>query len=304
MAIANSLRAMHEQNKGAMTKTNLFMADLDLIEEEPGFNTREYDNERVETHIRNLADAYKEGQDIDPLRVKVVDGRIFVRDGHCRRRAAILARSEGAQITRLPVIEVRGDEIRQSLVIITSNDGLKLTPVERAAVYARLKGMGLTEAEIAAEVKRTKGHVQQYIALNDAPLRLKALINSGAVSWSLAMEKFNELGTAAIDVLERGVAAETATGEAAKPTRVTRKSLDQAAGQRSQISGKLAKRVSAHFGTLSEQLGSASQEGSELVIRLNEEQAKELRELCSALSVGSVGQDQPSKCPAVVAMAG
>jgi hypothetical protein len=166
MTIPSSLRAMHEAHKSRMTKSNLFYADLDLIEEEDGFNTREYERPEVQEHINNLADAYLAGDDLPPLRVTVIDGRLLLRDGYCRRRAAMIARDRGAEITRLPVMEVKGDEVEQSLVILTSNDGLKLTPLERAKVYARLIGMNLTEDEVAKRVRKTRTHVQQYLAIH------------------------------------------------------------------------------------------------------------------------------------------
>ena len=79
MGVPNSLRANQGEYKGKMTKTNLFIADLDLIAEN-GFNTREYDRPVVKEHIRKLADAYKAGEELPPLLFRVVDGRILLRD--------------------------------------------------------------------------------------------------------------------------------------------------------------------------------------------------------------------------------
>lgn len=203
MAVANSLRAMREQNKDKITKGNLFKADIDIIEEEEGFNTRDYDRPDVVAHIRKLADAYKAGEQLPPLKVQVKDGRILVREGHCRRRGAKLAISEGAPIRRLPLEEVTGDEIAQSVVIVKSDDGLKLTPVERAAVYARLQGHNLSDAEIAEKVGRTVPHVQQYLAVYSMPLKLKQMISEDKVSMTAALKLYNEKGTDAIEILEQ-----------------------------------------------------------------------------------------------------
>lgn len=202
MAIANSLRAMHGAHKGEMTKTNLFMANLSLLHEEPGFNTREYDRPEVVDHIRNLADAYKAGDDLPPLRVQVVDGAMLIRDGHCRFRGALLAQSEGAEITRLAVLPANGDEIEQSLVILTSNEGLQLTSLERAKVYARLVGLNMSEAEVAKRVRKTVAHVQQYLTVHNMPIKLKGMIQRNEVSMSAALKLFNEVGTKAADQIE------------------------------------------------------------------------------------------------------
>lgn len=94
MGVSNSLQVMRGEYKGKVTKTNLFMAGLNLIEED-GFNTREYDLPKVKEHIWKFADAYKAGEELPPLLVRVVDGRILLRDGYCRRRGALLACEEG-----------------------------------------------------------------------------------------------------------------------------------------------------------------------------------------------------------------
>lgn len=209
MTVPSSLRGMHTAHKNRMTKSNLFYADLDLIEEDEGFNTREYERPEVQEHINNLADAYLAGDDIPPLRVTVIDGRLLLRDGYCRRRAAIIARDRGAEITRLPIMQVKGDEVEQSLVILTSNDGLKLTPLERAKVYARLIGMNLTEDEVAKRVRKTKTHVQQYLSIHSLPRKLKDYIQSETIAWSLALEMFQEHGTGAIEIIEKQLGPRT-----------------------------------------------------------------------------------------------
>lgn len=302
MGVPNSLRAMHGEYKGKMTKTNLFMADLDLIEEEDGFNTREYDRPEVKEHIRKLADVYKAGEELPPLLVRVVDGRILLRDGYCRRRGALLAREEGAEIVRLPIQEVKGDEVEQSMVILTSNDGLKLTALERAKVYARLLGMNLTEDEIASRVRKTKTHVQQYLAVYGLPVKLKEYIKADVVSWSLALEMYNEHGSKAVDLLDsqhsENQAAADASPEAnknavtpndgestvqpaalAKPKRITRKSIDAATGYRSRLTGTMVKSVTDRIGSVVKSLSEAEEVGDHVMVRMSKEEADALRAL-------------------------
>lgn len=308
MGVPNSLRAMHVEHKGKMTKTNLFTADYGLIEEEPDFNTRDYDRPEVSDHIRNLANAYKAGEELPPLLVSVVDGRMLLRDGYCRRRAVLLAREEGAEIHRLPVQEVKGDEIEQSMVILTSNDGLKLTALERAKVYARLLGMNLTEDEVAARVRKTKTHVQQYLAVYSLPIKLKTYIKDDIVSWSLALEMYNEHGTKAVDILEsqlngnpppaevKQVALATqGPGDAneqdrqalpadpappkPKQKRITRKSVDAVTGYRSRLSGTLVKTVTDSIGLVVKSLSEAEDDGDHVVVRMPKADAEALRTL-------------------------
>lgn len=323
MGVANSLRAMHGEHKGKMTKTNLFMADLDLLEEEDGFNIgRDYDDPEVQEHIRNLADAYKAGEDLPPLVVKVLDGRILVRDGHCRRRGALLARSEGAEITRLPIMEVKGDEVDQTMILLTSNDGLKQKPLGRAKIYAKLVNMGLSEDEVAKRTKKTKTHVQQYLALHNLPIKLKEYIKADLIAWSMALELFNEHGTKAVDILEehqaknggpseptvKAEAPETGTETTAageqeapaatqpKPKRITRKAIDAATGYRSRLTGTLVKDVTDRISSVVKSLSEAQEDGEHVVVRMTKEEAEALRSLHqSILPPNKGGNDEKAQ---------
>lgn len=69
-----------------------------VIQVTPGFNSREmgmgddyYKLPEVEEHIYNIKNAYIRGDYVDPIRVRVIDGVPFVRQGHCRLKAAMMA---------------------------------------------------------------------------------------------------------------------------------------------------------------------------------------------------------------------
>lgn len=202
MKVANSIRSLHEANKGVVTKGNLYSIHIDMIVEPEGFNTRDYDRPEIVQHIRNLADAYKAGKVLAPLVVQVIDGKAELRDGFCRIRGARLAIAEGAEFTHLPVVPSTGDEIAQTMVILSSNQGVKLTPIEQAAVYARLIGFNLSETEIAKLAGKTVPHVTQYLTIHSMPLKLKKMIHEGTVAMSAVLKLYNEIGTKAVDVLE------------------------------------------------------------------------------------------------------
>lgn len=279
--VANTLRSYQEQNKDHVTKSNQFLVDIDKIHEDPGFNTRLYERPDVAEHIKKLAEAYEAGEDLPPLLVKVIDGQVILRDGYCRIRGARIAKDRGAEIPRLPVKEVRGDEVDQSLVILTSNDGLKLTALERAAVYVRLVGMNLTEDEVAKRIRKTREHVRQYLALHDLPVKIKELINADRIAWTLALELYNEHGTKAIEIIESvDQEANSKTGKSKKPKRVTRKAVDKNSGYRSRITGQLVRDVTDSISSVVSGLKTADREndGSALV-RLSPEQIEALEVL-------------------------
>ncbi|MGP9510805.1 ParB N-terminal domain-containing protein [Halomonas sp. H2] len=135
---ARSLDKLHRGKFTNLRKSNQFSALVEDINEQPGFNPRNYELPRLQEHIRSLADAYKRGQFVDPIVVQVVDGEIYVRDGHCRRRAMLLAQEEGTDLGLVPMVEFRGDEIEADALILTSQSGKKLSAVEVASMYNRM----------------------------------------------------------------------------------------------------------------------------------------------------------------------
>lgn len=204
----NSLKSLNRES-AQVSKTDIFSIEPSLLLEEPGFNARGafsdnyFERDDVAAHIRNLADAYTRGDYVPPIIVKVVEGKVFVRDGHCRRRALLLAMSEGAAFKKVQVLEHKGDEAAQTALIVTSNDGLALSQLERAVVYGKLSAWGWTDIEIATKVGRTYEHVRQLRQLLELPVELKRLIQEGTVSASYAAELFKEHGVAALDILNK-----------------------------------------------------------------------------------------------------
>ncbi len=123
-------RSQRRNRPEELKKGDGFTISPQLLLEEEGFNTRGafcedyYERPDIKAGIRVLADAYKRGDYVPPIIVKVIDGKVYVREGHRRRRAILLAIEEGADIQFVQVVEHKGDEAEQSLLIATSNDGL------------------------------------------------------------------------------------------------------------------------------------------------------------------------------------
>ncbi|EIT0955589.1 DNA-binding protein, partial [Escherichia coli] len=118
-----------------------------VIQVTPGFNSREmgmgddyYKLPEVEEHIYNIKNAYIRGDYVDPIRVRVIDGVPFVRQGHCRLKAAMMACDEDHDITIL-CVEIKEDEIGCELATIDGNRGLALSPVALGESYRRLHSL-------------------------------------------------------------------------------------------------------------------------------------------------------------------
>ncbi|RGE41348.1 chromosome partitioning protein ParB [Comamonas testosteroni] len=281
-----------------------------MIEEEEDFNTRgafltkkEYfAQEKIKTHIRKLADAYKRADYVPPLIVKVVDGRVLVRDGHCRLRAIKLAISEGAEITRVRVEEQPGDEAAQTLLIVTSNDGAPLSVLERAVVFGRLKGFGWDVKKIATHVGVTTNNVRAGLSMLEMPIELKQLIQREQVSATYALELFTEHGTKAVQVIKDELAEQEAAkkakgGEGAnkdedKKVKVTKKKLTK----EPRMSKQVISDMRTSFVALSSDLDKAKKTDTGTYLL---EVSEETLELLSKLkeSISSTDDAEPEKNP-------
>ena len=83
--------AVAERDQSLVGETQMTWLSPLLIEEEEGFNERDYNLPHTIAHIEMLAKAWAQSAQMKPIEVQVVDGRCFVRDGHCRLRGARLA---------------------------------------------------------------------------------------------------------------------------------------------------------------------------------------------------------------------
>lgn len=117
------------------------------------------------------------------------DGQIAVMAGWCRRRAHVLAMSEGADIKGIQCIDAgkkSKDEIY--LDVLTSNTQLPLTAMEKAkGVKALLNGLW-NPADIAKKTGWSISTVNNLIALYDAPDEISQMVQDGVVSATFATE--------------------------------------------------------------------------------------------------------------------
>ncbi|WP_304526888.1 chromosome partitioning protein ParB [Halomonas sp. I5-271120] len=282
MAMPRSLDAIHRGKHGDLKKANQFSAYPSDIHELEGFNQRDYEGEKEKAHIRSLADAYHAGRFVPPITVQVIDGKIFVRDGHCRRLGMLLAESEGAKLGKQPLIEFSGDENDADALILTSNAGLKLNPVKRAATYYRMKNRGLDDAEVAEKVGKTVHHVRQQLDLHMMPLEIKDLIEREVVSYSFALQEYNEHGTAAVERLKHGVDLVLRAGKSKLTEKGMKEKVDGQAKKPKarRISKRVVTGMVSQVHSLSEKLGAVEQrEDGSATIELSAEEVSELMAL-------------------------
>lgn len=174
-----------------------------------GFNPRVM-NDEYRAHIRETADSIKtEGYFQDqPMAgyVATVDGEpvVYVYSGHTRLAATLLAISEGAEITRVPVVVSQAGLSMEDMTValIRGNDGRSLTYYESAIVCKRLITYGFTEEMIAERTGITLPLVRNRLTLMAAPLRLREMVANESMSATLAIDLINSHGAQALEKAE------------------------------------------------------------------------------------------------------
>lgn len=164
------------------------------INEIQDYNVRDMNSAETTAHIRSMADAIKAGgtSAFPPITIGQVDGKIYVYSGYCRRRAFILAKNEGAPIKGiLAVANTQSDEDR-TVDLLTSNNGLPLTPMEKAKAVKRLLMFSWTPAEVASRLGISISSVGNLIALLNAPTEIKQLVEDGRVSATTAIKEIRK----------------------------------------------------------------------------------------------------------------
>ena len=169
--------------------------DPRIIKESPTDNTRDMDSLDTIAHIREMTDAIlSEGNEcFPPITVYQEANAVYVMSGWCRRRAHVLAMEEGAPIKGILCLVAprkRPEDI--ALSILTANDGLPLTAIEKSKAVKRLQSFLWTTADIAKKTGWSISTVQNLISLHDAPDSILQMVKDGEVSATLATKIVKE----------------------------------------------------------------------------------------------------------------
>lgn len=180
-----------------------------------GFNSREmgmgeayYQLPEVADHLNNIKNAYIRGDYVDPIRVLIKDGIPYVRQGHCRLKAALMAVAEGHSNLTILCIEMKADEISCELTTIDGNRGLALSPVALGESYRRLQALGGWSLDRIAEREgKSNTTIAALIRLTGCCVYLKKLIHADAISYVAVLSLIDEFGeTEAVARIEKMIA--------------------------------------------------------------------------------------------------
>jgi len=211
---------------------SILIFDPHKLEEIPEYNTRDMNSASTVAHIREMADSIKvNGNELFPPATICQEGdRVFIINGWCRRRAHIIAMEEGAPVKGIACLfTTRKKPEDVTLGILTSNDGLPLTALEKAKAVNRLIAFSWNPADIAAKTGWSVTTVNNLIALHDAPDEIIDMVNSGQVSATLATKLVKEKGCdGALDVLKDAVEVSKQAGK----SKATAKDLSNIAAKK------------------------------------------------------------------------
>ncbi|MCA7012489.1 DNA-binding protein [Dickeya dadantii] len=177
--------------KSEMTTRKTYLVPLSEIYAEDGYNVRELN----QAHVQEFKDAFVSGEYIPPLAVEVTENGVKVIDGHHRYFGALAANESGCEVRALECKDFIGTEADKIAFMITSSQGLALTPLERGASYYRLVNQGWTNAQIAQKVKRSESDIIQHLQLHqECSPYLQSLVRTGSINYALAIEINREHG--------------------------------------------------------------------------------------------------------------
>lgn len=217
-----SLKAQAENKVEGVKKKTTFQVDPRILQEEEGFNLRDYDDPEVMAQIEAFAHSYLNGHYVPPLVVRVrEDGSISPVEGHLRRHGAMLAIKRGAPLPFVDCEEFKGDEKECNSLMLRAAEGLKLKPLKKALGYLRLKEQGMSNAEIADDQKVTPARVEQLLLLAEAGPVVHQLVREDKVAAEAAIEALRVHGNKTAEFLMGKHKEATERGE----KKVTRSTL-------------------------------------------------------------------------------
>lgn len=218
-------------NAGARS-SDLWKVPLAALRDLEGYNLRIPGPER-DAHVANikasiLANGYYADKPLSGY-VGIENGEpvIYVLDGGCRKSAVLEAAAGGAPIETVPVVIKDRSSSMEDLTtaMLESNESKAFNALEKALGAKRLKGFGQSDIRIAATLRCSPGYVGQLLTLAGAPLKIRAMVQSGEVSATLALEAMLKHKEGATAVLDGAVSKAKAAGKGKASAKHTEGSL-------------------------------------------------------------------------------
>jgi ParB family chromosome partitioning protein len=196
-----SLKAASEdKDNAAITKSvTTFLADPREIVVEDGFNGRPINP----VHVAKLKLARHNGAKMPPCVIEMVNNRMVMRDGHHRLYDVMEDIRDGIDIKGIQVIEFKGNDAQRIMLMIGSQGGLPMSPLELGVQYAKLRdGCGWTFKQIADGAGMSEQHVRDCVAFTqEANSDVQAAVARGEIKGTTARQLVKQHGDKAGEVI-------------------------------------------------------------------------------------------------------
>lgn len=209
MATLSQHYKQKDKNGTGTTVKKTYMVPFEELYLEEGDNIRPLNME----HAEKMRDLWIAGADLPALSVTVTEKGVRINDGQHRYVGAKMAREMGTDIPRLESKDFIGTELERLAHQAGSNDGLALTPIQRAKHYNRAKNHGHSIPEIAKAFHRSVADVESHLQLLSSGDELIGMVESGEVAATTAVALSREHGAKAGSVATEALAKAKAAGK-------------------------------------------------------------------------------------------
>jgi hypothetical protein len=183
-----------ERNNADVGRQENLKVPLNRIVKKPGFNPRDLDKPETQAKIQAIKSSYIAGRYVPAIEVTMEDeGHVSIVNGECRYTAALLAHEEmvkagGEGIPFLVVVPFKGNDADRLLLTITSNEGEKLTQIEKSEVIKRFIGQGFKKTQIVEMTSFSASYVDKLDFLSNMPHQIKVWVQADRISADVAIE--------------------------------------------------------------------------------------------------------------------
>lgn len=157
----------------------IYNIPLSKIEANPYQPRKVFDEDK----IKELAASISENGVFQPIIVKEFDDKFIIVSGERRYRACKMLRLE-----TIPAIIRAYDEAKVAEIALIENlQRENLTAMEEASAYQNImKELGLTQAELAQRIGKSRSHITNMIGLLTLPTEVAQLVSEGKITMGHA----------------------------------------------------------------------------------------------------------------------
>lgn len=184
-----------------------------IIKVREGWNSRDFNDPENAQYVEELATNIMEvGGVKEPITVTFERGEVWLDDGECRLKAALLAIKRGFDVKVIPAKpeDRYASEFERLRNQRLRNSAKQFSVFEDAKHFKRMLDVDPTKtlADIAKSCNISTARVSQILEFNTVPNKVKEQVQNGSVSPTLAMQAVKQFGgTEAEKKLSEGIKA-------------------------------------------------------------------------------------------------